>query len=666
MQLTSKGQQGVSLISSLIVIALVAAVILIMTGRTLSELRHSRDNSAVVQTLLLARGGARIGQDYMYSDHLKDLLRNSLTKLTKGSTNRWFFGENTWTLPSESSVAAAMKPLAADFQTLLDQDFCNQTLPMGDGSIKIRIYVTRTACAATMPEPLSNKIDIPLARLVDGAPRGINPASNTPMQEQRQTYAMPFVLVAQGSQGDYKRSIALSGEIRFTAGKSTFSRYAYFTNQDREANLWFTTNTLIDGPVHTNTHFKFTGTPWFGATMSSAGCNGAASGTCTSQTPGAVLTSGNTISNPSTWADPQNPSDGTTNVTVLGGIDWNANYVPMPPNNNNQRNAAKGRNDANTMDISTEGIYFGDGVNLNLLKLWVTDSNGLELAPDGFNADASPRWTPANSAYQYVKGCRPGDNDHVDPNINTCLMYRIDQNGVVSRWDTSVTPRVWVLDRTRPFNGMIYVDGKIERLTGPQRNPAASTQGETAGPAIAKFSEITIAASDDIRISGDLKYEQPPHTGIAVRNADGTITRPTNINAGATNVLGVFTSGGDILIGNGYGDNRDAPNNVMVHASLMAMKGTLPLEGQIRVENFNGGSCRGKFQLIGGMIQTTRGPFGTFSVAAGNACQTGFERTYTYDQRFLFGIAPPFFPTSGESDPDNIFVITYGQREQVF
>ena len=661
MQLKSKRQQGVSLITSLVVIALVAAVILIMTGRTLSELRHSRDNSAVVQTLLLARGGARIGQDYMYSDHLKDLLKNSLTKLVKGSTNRWFFGENTWVLPSESSVATAMKPLSADLQTLLDQDFCNQSLTVDGKTIKVRVFVTRTACAATTPETLSTKIDIPLARLVNGAPRGLNPASNAPMQEQRQTYALPFVLVAEGSQGEYKRTIAVSGEIRFTAGKSTFSRYAYFTNQDREANLWFSTNTLIDGPVHTNSNFRFTGTPWFGSTMSSAGCQSASLGSCGTQIPGAVFTSGNSITDPSQLTDPQNPSYNGTTPTILGGVDWNANYVELPQNNVSQRNAAIGRNKENTADISTEGILFD--ADLDSLTLKVTDINGVPLAPNGFEADGTPRWTPTPSKYQYIKGCSP---DFVTPQLlDGCREYQVGEDDVVQMLDkTDPLNPIWqTIVGKRPFNGVIYVDGVIEQLTGPDRNPPASPLGETAGPAIAAFSEITIASVDDIRISGDLKYEQPPHTGIAVRNSDGSVTPPTKINEGGTNVLGIYTAGGDILVGNGHGDDRDSPNNVMVHASLMAASGTIPLEGKIRVEAYNNGSCRGKFQLIGGMIQTTRGPFNTFS---GSTCITGFERTYTYDQRFLFGVAPPFFPTSGESDPDNIFVITYGQREQVF
>ncbi len=645
-----KRQHGVSLITSLVVIALVAAVILIMTGRTLNELRHSRDNSGIVQTLLLARGGARLGQDYLYSDHLKELLKNSLAKFTKGSTNRWFFGENILTIPSEISVATGlngMTRLAADLQTRFDQDLCGQTLaPSGTTSkISFRIYVTKQACGVNLP----SQVDLPLARLVDGAPRSASTDPKVPTKEQRQTYALPFVLVAEGEQGIYKRNIALQGELRFTAGKSTFSRYAYFTNEDAEANLWFNTNTLIDGPVHTNSNFRFTGIPWFGSTVSSAGCQSAASGSCGTQTPGAFFgVSGGGFVAVSSMSDPQNPSFNSTTPTMVGGVDWNANYIELPIKDLSQKYAAEGRNKNNTADLATQGIPFAS--DLYSLKLSVTDINGVELQANGTASDGTPLWTPTPSEYQLIEGCT--DNDP-----SSCKKYRIDKDKNIYFWDTMLDPDAWVIVGTRPFNGVIFVDGKVERLTGPTRNPSSSTQGEDAGPAIAAFSEITIASDQDIRISGDLKYEEPPHTGVAIRNPDDSVTPPTNINEGAINVLGVYSTAGDILIGNEHGDTRDAPDNVMVHASLMSST------GQIEVEDFNKGSYRGQFQLIGGMIQTERGPFNTFS---GSTVQTGYARTYTYDQRFMFGISPPFFPTAGESDPDNIFVFTFGQREQVF
>jgi Domain of unknown function (DUF4900) len=637
-------QQGVSLITSLIVIALVAAVILIMTGRTLSELQHSKDNSGIVQTLLLARGSARLGQNYLYSDLLKEHLKSSLTKLVKGSTKRWFFGENIVARPSPTSVANDMKTLIADVQTRFDLDFCGQfAQPTGStAKFNVRIYVTNTSCG----DPLPAKVELPLPRLVDGAPRRVSGDPANPSQEQKQTYAIPFVLLAEGQQGDYKRNIAVQGELRFTAGKSTFARYAYFTNEDAEANLWFNSNVLIDGPIHTNSNFRFDDNPWFGGTVSSAGCQDAGLGTCNVKQAGGIFgVSGNgAIIPPANMADAQNPSENGTTPAFTKGVDWNANYVRLPDNNNSQRNAALGRNRDNTVDLSTQGILFP--TDLDSLTMWAGDAAEAALQPNGLAADGTPIWIPATSTYQYVEGCKGG----------VCIKYRIDENKVIQKYDPLTS--TWLAVGSRPFNGVIYADGKIERLTGKPRVPANSTNGNAAPPAIAKFSEITIASDQDIRITGDLKYEQPPTSGIAIRNPDDSVTPSTAINTGAVNVLGVFTAGGNILVGNQNSDaSLNAPNNVMVHASLMSS------EGKITVEKYNQGSARGNFQLIGGMIQTRRGPFGTFS---GRTMSSGYARTYTYDYRFLEGISPPFFPTAGESDPDNIFIFTFGQREQVF
>lgn len=58
------------------------------------------------------------------------------------------------------------------------------------------------------------------------------------------------------------------------------------------------------------------------------------------------------------------------------------------------------------------------------------------------------------------------------------------------------------------FNGVIYTDGEVRSLSGPERSRA--TDPATAPPALAEFAQITVAAQGDIRITGDLKYEKPP------------------------------------------------------------------------------------------------------------------------------------------------------------
>ncbi len=636
MQLTRR-QSGVSLITSLIVIALVAAVILIMTARTLGELRHSRDNSGIVQTLLLARGSARLGQTYLYSPQFQMHINETVSSLTAGSSERWFFGQDIPTTPSPSSVAGDMIRFLDKLQDELDGDFCGQTVTVADSAeLNFKIYVTEKACNENLPP----KVELALPRLVAGSARTGSGSVNL------QTYAVPFVMVAEGKQGVYKRNIALQGEFRFNAGRSSFARYAYFTDEDAEAGLWFSSNTLIDGPVHTNTNFRFDGIPWFGGQVTSAGCTTVETvGTekkCTATEQGGIfdIDRAGDIELPST----STPSYDNTAPEFVDGVSWTAAYVPLPTNNQDQRNAALGLSKTGT-PLSNQGILLSS--DLDSLTLWTEDASGQELKANGVDGGGAPVWTPAVAAYQRIKSCPSGGGP--------CTEYRIDAAKNIQTWISGAWQDV---PGSKPFNGVIYADGKIERLSGKGRTPSSSSDAAAAGPAIASFSQITIASDTDIRITGDLKYEKPPRTGIATRNPDDSVTAPSDINEGADNVLGIYSQSGDILVGNGNGDaTSNAPDNVAVHASLMSG------EKQIRVENYDKGMSRGNFQLIGGMIQTRRGAFNRFS---GNTIVSGYARTYTYDKRFLQGLTPPFFPTANDESGNQIFVFSFGQREQVY
>jgi len=53
---------------------------------------------------------------------------------------------------------------------------------------------------------------------------------------------------------------------------TSFAKYAYFTNSERQSNgspIWFTTNDHMQGPVHTNDRFNIAGSPIFDSQISS-------------------------------------------------------------------------------------------------------------------------------------------------------------------------------------------------------------------------------------------------------------------------------------------------------------------------------------------------------------------------------------------------------------
>ncbi len=74
-----------------------------------------------------------------------------------------------------------------------------------------------------------------------------------------------------------------------------------------------------------------------------------------------------------------------------------------------------------------------------------------------------------------------------------------------------------------------------------------------------------------------------------------------------------------------------------VMASIMA------LGESFTAENYASGSPRGKLKLYGGIIQTRRGPGGTFS---GVTTVSGYQKAYSHDIRLLDS-PPPAYPTTG-------------------
>jgi len=207
---------------------------------------------------------------------------------------------------------------------------------------------------------------------------------------------------------------------------------------------------------------------------------------------------------------------------------------------------------------------------------------------------------------------------------------------------------------------VIYVDGEIERLHGPDRQPWSSASPDDVRPAIASFAQLTIATGDDVTITGDLAYEDPPCTGNPSRGPDGTVVSADCSNLDADNILGVYSQGGDIVIGNNNGmPEEDAPENVVIHGVLMSS------EGVVTVEDYNEGFTRGEVNLIGGIIENEYGAFGTFNASTGRN-STGYGRSITFDRRTAAGLAPPYFPTIGQDGVKSVLVFSYGQREQVF
>ncbi len=652
MLVRSHRQRGVAMILALLTMVVVAGIGTLLFARTLNEIRHSRDDAAIVQTLLLARGGANLG-GALISGPVSEAL-NEIVKVRSSTTTCWSFGDGACDAPrpSASSVVddlTGSDSVATQLQPEIDAILCgNPITGLQEGAVvDLRVYVTNTACG----QPLPSGVSLPQGRFVGGEPR-----------PKDQDYAIPFVMVADARLNEYRRNVVLQGEYRFTVGRVTFAQYALFTNVHKSnaggSAVWFTDRTLFDGPVHTNEYFRFYRNPWFGHKVTTAGCPENQRGTqvnpstgqeeeyCRNADPGAYFYNAQNTLRRNLDANPSFGSNPAHAPELTGGVDWASEYIPLPLNQYEQEQEAR-----------NAGIHFGNNVGLSRLHIWAGDANG--DPPTLVNG----QWTP-RSTHQYIEAwrCTSFNADMRCNNESYLGVWRFDASGTLEFRSASNQPWTTALNANNQpitkFNGVLFVDGRVARFGGPARTSANNPA--TAPPAIAHFAQMTLATEGAVRITRDIKYEDPPCSAPPQRNADGTVTSSTCENLGALNVFGIYAQTADVIIGhNNSSSSYNAPDDVHIHSVLMSS------EGKVAVEDYNQGSVRGAVHLTGGIIENYYGAFGTFSGSTGQQTH-GYNRIFTYDPRMYSSVSPPYFPTIGLDRVKGVRAISFGQREQVY
>jgi cytoskeletal protein CcmA (bactofilin family) len=126
--------------------------------------------------------------------------------------------------------------------------------------------------------------------------------------------------------------------------------------------------------------------------------------------------------------------------------------------------------------------------------------------------------------------------------------------------------------------------------------------------------QITVHSEKDIELYDDIKYNVDPRV-------DDT----------SEDLLGVVSERDIIVDKNAH--SRTGSKDLKLHGSFMA------LGDSFIVEDYSLGSFKGELDLLGGIIQRTRGAVGTFSRYG----LTGFSKKYDYDVR-LGNSIPPNFP----------------------
>ncbi|MBI4227164.1 MAG: DUF4900 domain-containing protein [Candidatus Omnitrophica bacterium] len=193
----------------------------------------------------------------------------------------------------------------------------------------------------------------------------------------------------------------------------------------------------------------------------------------------------------------------------------------------------------------------------------------------------------------------------------TSIIESAQSGGTVLRGDTAVTllangtmrvtnARAGLRDRVMPLpgNGVLYVDGGNVALQGTLKG------------------QLTIGSSGDVRVVDSVTYADNP-----------------KINPKSKDLLGIV-AGQNVTVA------KEAPANVKVEASIMALNRSFGVEGWWERPP------RGTLTVNGGIIQANRGIVGSFNGNTGTKL-SGYTKDYHYDPR-LRTMSPPSFPTTGD------------------
>ena len=452
-----------------------------------------------------------------------------------------------------------------------------------------------------------------------------------------------------------RRRIMFSRDFSLRVRRQNFARYALFTHVHTTpagGAIWFTSRTSFDGPVHTNGEYRFAFFPKYGTPDSGSPCD-------PTRIASTLLTSVSTTA----WYNNNNsPIQLAANENVVSGVrrdapvlpdctpanfaDDNdnppANFtrgvsaIPMPTNPYLQQGVAVGRDPADTTPVTNLQIRqaipeLADNSNPVPTGIYVpvVDANGNGISDPG----------EALAGGIYVQGTLTSLTLSVSGPTNNLAVYTLVGGGqtvtvTVNRaaGTTTVTNTAWS-PSTRTFTGVpkgwqgpgngnaaiIYVQGDILSLSGT----------------LEENEQTSIIASGRIDITNHLRYERPP-----------VVTDP---NDNPLNVLGLYSAGNEIRI------TTAAPNDLDLHAVLMAGLVGDGFNSSVNVQNYNVGSPRGTVRLIGGIIEEYYGAFGTFDPNTGNPV-TGYGRDFRYDRRMSRGFTPPYFPTT------NLFEVLQGNQ----
>lgn len=382
-------------------------------------------------------------------------------------------------------------------------------------------------------------------------------------------------------------NIAQSNEFYVVIQRPAFNAFAQFrdlTTATTGGQLSFGDGEKFNGPVHTNSQPGFIGTPTFYSQFTTAATTASFSSPTTACNTVSKLTSGQCTSM-------------FPNLKPKFGVP----KIDLPTNNNNQLRATFGGDTENFSTVSDTELKNAWGVN-SMANNTVYYAKGNGSAANNTNA-----WLGGI----YING----DADVTFKRTNTGQQQIIVVQGSTTNTFEKLSTGSWTVKVNNAaartisgkFNGMIYSTGALN----------VYGDGNNSSPDISSDTQITltnVGNDKNIVLKDSVTYTDNP-----IANPD------------ATNVLGIYSNGGSILL--------DGPNNkdMIMNASILATRSG---EGfgsvNASTQRYTGGNTQPKIILTGGVIESQ-----SQTVSSGNG---GYRRDYTYDKRFATGFSPPYFP----------------------
>lgn len=427
-----------------------------------------------------------------------------------------------------------------------------------------------------------------------------------------QTYYVDYKLSSTGNKGQFKRTINAAGTLRIRLGRQYLNQFLMLADDGgSQQGNFFATGMDYNGPVHINKNWQFFGQPTFslGATTASSTVG---MYTCTAGDFVQVSTQSTDCAQPN-WNG--------------SGLTYNAPTVNLPPNAFSQQNAALGLDPANTVVPTNTALCLQVNVTLPCPPV-----NGVYLPATGGiyvkgNASIVMSVTAGNAQVYDIT---------VDDNTTRIVVDYVagttvkTTNVAVNPSTLAMTPTSISATTTRSGapNGQLYVDGAIVGLKGPPRTGSLPNPVPTASvptqilPAIARDTQLNVAAKTTIAVTGDVTYQDDPRSV-----------------ADAKNVLGLMAGEGDIQIA------ASAPNDVYVHGAVIAGSTGSGFSAQ----NYDSRGLSGGIHLLGSMAEAVDPPRGVAYIDRTGVIQmqNGYGDDFKFDQRFLNGaVAPPFFPAT--------------------